>query len=508
MKKVTIFILFIIMIVIAPLSYALDNRAISIKALQSEKRVALVIGNGKYKDSPLNNPVNDALAMAKVLEGLNFKVLSGTNLTQKEMKQLVISFGKEIKDGGVGLFYFAGHGVQVNGQNYLIPVSAVIESEEDVDVEALNVDSVLAKMASANNRLNIVILDACRNNPFARSFRSAASGLAQMKAPKGTFIAYATAPGSVASDGDGQNGLYTQELMRNMKKSGLKIEEMFKDVRSSVQTKSNEKQTPWESSSLTGDFYFKLDTNTLVSSSSEPAPQKASKSFDPEGEMWETIKDSNDASDFKTFIKEFPNSKLTATARLKIKQLEKTRQKTAPTETALMQGPPQGNYMQGPPMQGQPQGNYMQGPPKMTANNSKSSGSKYKDNGDGTVTDTKTGLMWTQKDSYADLGKCMSWDASKSYISGLKTGGHSDWRMPTVDELKGIFEESKSNTTFNGGPVHLDTTFASGGSYWYWSSEEANFCCAKFVLFYDGTVNAPPKSYCDLGGVRAVRSGN
>ena len=224
----------------------------------SEKRVALVIGNSKYKSSPLKNPVNDSRAISETLNELGFEVITGENLTQKEMKKKIAAFGKKIKNGGVGLFYYAGHGMQVNGYNYLIPVKSKIDSEEDVEYEAVNAGRVLAQMDSAKNRLNIVILDACRDNPFARSFRSGTKGLAQMDAPSETLIAYATSPGSVASDGTGQNAVYTKGLISTMKTPGLKIEDVFKRVRSKVRKETGGKQTPWESSSLEGDFYFKM----------------------------------------------------------------------------------------------------------------------------------------------------------------------------------------------------------------------------------------------------------
>lgn len=222
----------------------------------SERRVALVIGNGNYKEAPLRNPVNDARDMASALKQVGFEVTHGENLSQNEMKRNIRAFGDQIRNGGVGLFYYAGHGSQINGVNYLIPVNAVITKAEEVEYESVDVGLVLAQMESANNRLNIVILDACRNNPFAQSFRSARNGLASIDAPAGTLIAYATAPGSVAIDGEGNNGLYTSELLLAMRQAGNKIEDVFKRVRIAVQAKSNGKQIPWESSSLVGDFYF------------------------------------------------------------------------------------------------------------------------------------------------------------------------------------------------------------------------------------------------------------
>src|SRR5215510_5516242 len=220
------------------------------------KRIALVIGNSDYKTSPLSNPVNDAKDMAQLLRELGFEVIYKQDASQTEMKSAIREFGNNIVKGDVALFYYAGHGAQVKGENYLIPVNAVITKEEEVEYESVNAGFVLAQMASAQNKLNIVILDACRNNPFARSFRSQASGLAQMTAPAGTIVAYATEPGSVAADGAGKNGLYTEELLKAMRVPGLKIEELFKQVRIAVRNKSQNKQTPWESSSLEGDFYF------------------------------------------------------------------------------------------------------------------------------------------------------------------------------------------------------------------------------------------------------------
>lgn len=221
------------------------------------QRVALVIGNADYKLGPLLNPVNDARAMASALQATSFDVIKYENvLTMVDMKKAIREFGERIQNGGVGLFYYAGHGMQVNGKNYLIPTQAEIYREEEVEYESLDVGFVLAQMESAHNRMNIIILDACRDNPFARSWRSAAQGLAFINAPAGTLIAYATAPGSVASDGTGNNGLYTEEFLKQMNNSGLKIEDVFKNVRVGVMTRSNNQQTPWESSSLVGDFYF------------------------------------------------------------------------------------------------------------------------------------------------------------------------------------------------------------------------------------------------------------
>lgn len=234
-----------------------DQRGIQVRQTQSiERRVALVIGNGSYKDSPLVNPVNDAQDIAATLRAMNFEVVLGVNLSQEQMELKIQNFGRMISGGGVGLFYYAGHGIQVNGANYLVPVDANITIEEEVKYKSVDAGFVLAQMESARNRLNIIILDACRNYPFARSFRSTQQGLASIDAPSGTLIAYATAPGQVASDGTGRNGLYTQEFLKYVNQPDLSILQIFMKVRAAVRSQTQGKQVPWESSSLESDFYF------------------------------------------------------------------------------------------------------------------------------------------------------------------------------------------------------------------------------------------------------------
>jgi hypothetical protein len=230
-----------------------DNRVTTSK----QKRYALIIGNGDYTDARLLNPVNDARDMAKILRESGFQVVQLENLTRRGMLDEIKAFGSRLKFGGVGLFYFSGHGVQLDGYNYLLPIRSNIEKEQDIQYEGVEAGIVLGEMEAAKNELNIVILDACRNNPFARSFRSATRGLAMMNAPSGTVIIYSTAPGKVASDGAGKNGLYTKELLENIQRPGLKLEDVLKLTRIAVEKESGGKQVPWETSSLKGDFYFR-----------------------------------------------------------------------------------------------------------------------------------------------------------------------------------------------------------------------------------------------------------
>ena len=231
-------------------------RAASQSSLATEARHALVIGNAAYATAPLINSTNDAAAVAKALQRAGFKVDLKVNATQRQMHDAVTAFGDRLKGGGTGLFYFAGHGVQIKGRNFLIPVGSEIKREDEVPYQAVDVQQVLDKMESARNRINVVVLDACRDNPFARSSRSGSGGLSQLDAPIGSLLAFATSPGSTASDGKGANGLYTQHLLTNLEKPGLSLEEVFKRVRLGVRLDSNGAQVPWENTSLEGDFYF------------------------------------------------------------------------------------------------------------------------------------------------------------------------------------------------------------------------------------------------------------
>lgn len=238
-----------------------DNRNLTIKigsgpAATTERRVALVIGNSAYQRGPLKNPVNDATDVAAKLRSMGFEVIERTNLKSGQIGRTLREFRSRLTPGSVALFFYAGHGLQIKGENYLPTIDADIEGEEDVPNQSIAVRQVMEVMADAKTRLNLAFLDACRNNPYARSFRSGTEGLARVSAPSGTLISFATRPGSVAADGTGRNGLYTTHLLAAMETPNLPVELMLKKVTSGVKVASQGMQEPWMEGSIDGDFQF------------------------------------------------------------------------------------------------------------------------------------------------------------------------------------------------------------------------------------------------------------
>ena len=302
-------------------------------AATPEARVALVIGNSAYADAPLANPANDARLMAETLRGLGFDVIERTDATQREMKLAIFELGDRLEAAGkdaVGLFFYAGHGVQVDGENYLIPLNAEISKERHVAIEAVGASWVLSQMEFAGNRVNFVILDACRNNPLTRGFRSQVRGLAKMNAPTGSLVAYSTGPGDVAADGDGVNSPYTLALSRVMQMPGLPAEKVFKLVRDAVREATNNEQTPWEESSMTGaDFYFNVNLSVTVGTT-EPTTPSAIDTEATERLFWQSIEDSAAAANYQAYLSQYPEGAFAALAKLRLSTFG---QAAAETET-------------------------------------------------------------------------------------------------------------------------------------------------------------------------------
>ncbi len=290
-------------------------------------RIALVIGNSAYAEAPLANPANDARLIAETLRDLGFDVIERIDADRKTIQLATFELQDRLVEAGkdaVGLFFYAGHGVQVSGQNYLIPLNTNIKKEREVAIKAVSAGFVLKQMEFAGNRMNFVILDACRNNPLTRSFRSATRGLARMDAPRGSLVAYSTGPGDVAVDGAGANSPYTLALARAMQTPGISAEKMFKLVRDSVLTATNGDQTPWEESSLTGaDFYFSVDVAVTVEAPSATAPSIADNAATTQQEslFWQSIKDSTDPVVFEEYLRQYPDGRFAGLANIRLDRL-------------------------------------------------------------------------------------------------------------------------------------------------------------------------------------------
>jgi tetratricopeptide (TPR) repeat protein len=238
---------------------------------QQQKRIALVIGNANYQVGKLDTPLNDATDMEAALNELGFEVILLKDSSKRQMDDALDQFSTRINQGYVGLFYYAGHGMQVEGENYLIPVNVQIKAEKDVEYESMPLGKILGRMESAGNQINIVILDACRDNPFRKFSRSSSRGLTTPVQPaSGTLIVFATAPGKVASDGMGRNGLFTSYLLKYIKTPNLDVDLMLRQVRSNVAKDTKNYQVSWNSSSLTGEFAFNQKPETITSKPSPP----------------------------------------------------------------------------------------------------------------------------------------------------------------------------------------------------------------------------------------------
>ena len=292
-------------------------------------RVALVIGNSSYAgNAALINPGNDAQAMASALKQLGFTVVELRNGGKSEMTEALSKVRSALSGKqGVGMLYYAGHGLQLDWRNYMVPVDAKLSSAADVIAQAVDVNSVLEAFKSAGNRMNILVLDACRDNPFAAT--ASGKGLAPVDAPPGTFLAYATAPGNVAQDGDakGGNGLYTQYLLEELKRPTTRIEDVFKRVRLNVRQQSQGRQIPWESTSLEDDFYFNTGLRVKVAAVDGQAVQD---DFLAEKEAWDKIKDSTKVEDFYSFLLKYPSGFISEQAQFRVAQLQKARTVAVP----------------------------------------------------------------------------------------------------------------------------------------------------------------------------------
>ena len=308
-------------------------------------RIALVIGNSAYPAAPLLNPANDARAMGDTLRGLGFTVVELRDAHKAQMAEAITRVRDALKGKqGVGMLYYAGHGLQLDWHNYMVPVNANLTRAADVPEQTVDVDSVIDAFKVAGNRMNIVVLDACRDNPFAGT--ASGRGLAPLDAPPGTFLAFATAPGNVAEDGDVKsgNGLYTQFLLEELKKPVAKIEDVFKRVRFQVRQKSQGRQVPWESTSLEDDFYFNTGRVVAVPRPDERVKEQA---FNQEKADWDRISESRNPDDFYAFLQKHPNGTISEVATAQLERLQKASILAVANRDGIVQAPGQARFRLG-----------------------------------------------------------------------------------------------------------------------------------------------------------------
>ncbi len=464
-----------------------NDLEIYIKKYSHEPRNALVIGNADYKVfKKLKNPIKDSADIRDLLKKLGFKVIYITNGNKKLMKKAIRRFYEKIKNGGVGLFYYAGQGVEVDFKNYLIPVEADIKEVEDVDSEAIHLSDVTQRMTKARNRANIIILDASRSNPF---YRGGKDGLAGIRNTKGIYIAYATEPGKPAREGvGGRNGLFTKYLKKFISKRGLTIDQVFNKVRKSVHKASNGTQLPYTSSGMLGGFYFSLprrkeignqfsipmETVVTVSthSKSKPTqkkyrlkistiPSKANVEFMniqsfyhdnimlPRGKY--EVKISKDGYLAKTgsFLLD-KNTEFKA----KLEKLSNFSTPAKPVKVA-----------------------------SVNLGTNRGMGSKK------VWMDSSTGLMWERK-TKRNKNFDVIWTKAEKYCSTLKIDNFRDWRLPTKNELSTLLTKKK----FQGKYIKENLSRNIGKWGWYWSSTHVNQDEIELIYFNEGISSVYHKS--------------
>ncbi len=284
-------------------------------------RTALVIGNDRYRDNALSNAVNDARGMAALLTQAGFAVDLKLNATREQMTAAIADLGRSVaqRDVGTGLFFYAGHAAQLDWRNYLLPVDGNVESAGDVRQQCVDLGLLLGQLKRAKGKTALIILDACRDDPFGARFRPPQKGMSQYDAPPGTLLAFATAPGRVALEVQGRtNGLYTEHLLRELSIKGVRVEDALKRVRLNVRLASNGEQVPWESTSLESDIYL-FPTPKLTEADLE-------RQFRDELELWGRIKSSPNVNDWIDYMRRYPNGRFAEHAQVRVRQLTSSRQ--------------------------------------------------------------------------------------------------------------------------------------------------------------------------------------
>jgi hypothetical protein len=286
-------------------------------AMDNASKVCLIVGNSAYPHMQLRNPVNDARAMSELFTAAGFSVDFQQDVKLDSFKEAVNRFGETVQHPNTKLavFYYAGHGVQLEWRNYLLPVDAQVSNADELKARCMDLGLVLGKFLNAKDKTYVVFLDACRNDPFGSSYRPAQAGLSQFDAPVGSLLAYSTAPGSVAFDGQGKNGLYTLNLVRELTRRDAQLEDALKRVRLNVRLESRGLQIPWESTSLESDVYIFDDERKPLSDA------ELEESVKEDLATWERIKSSHDTQDWIGYLRAFPNGRFAEIAQVRLTRL-------------------------------------------------------------------------------------------------------------------------------------------------------------------------------------------
>lgn len=486
----------------------------------TERRTALVIGNSAYSIGPLKNPVNDAAAISAQLQKLGFTVILKRDATLRVMEDALADFGDRLKQGGVGLFYYAGHALQVGGENYLVPVKERISRESDIRHETLELGKVINEMENTKNGLNIVILDACRNNPYYPGFRNVARGLSGVsKVPVGMFIAYSKWTNRMVKDEDvdGVNSPYTRALLENITKPGLTINKVFMNVRSQLMKETGQMPSEW--SSLGRDFFFVPGSPERLAAAVPAA--KATDDLDDANRTLEA-----EQRRLPEEIASFAKKKAAEVNRQAVE--EESKRLTAEQERARQA---EARHLEAAKASLEEERRKIAEERKRLAAEQEAEGLAAKEREkarkstilamakrpsqpmaretardgrfiayrDGTVLDTSTNLMWAGKDN----GRDIKWANAKSYCENYRGGGHKDWRMPTQDELAGLYDQDKAYRS-KCGKVNLTKLIrlTCGAP---WASETQGKDAALFYFFY-GSRSWVRQSYGRSARALPVRS--
>lgn len=452
------------------------------------QRVALVVGNAAYADKPLRNPVNDAELMQRTLQGLGFEVSLVRNADRRAFLAGLRDFEAKARNADVALFYFAGHGTQVGGNNYLLPLQAQIRSESDVPDEAVDASSVLRRIEDAKARIGLVILDACRDNPYTGSSRSGSRGLGRMSVPTGSIVAYATAPGSTADDGSGHNGLYTEQLARHLAAPGLDLREVFDRTASEVERLTGGKQKPREDVGLRGRFVLNatqagqgsqlasvppLPTGVSV----QPPPQP-----DPDQEAWELAKRRDTVAAYQAYLRRYPQGRYTDSAQVALEGL----QPAAPSATAAPAATPSVSTAPAPAAQNTPTAHPISPTPTASQPAADSTlDGRYQILAAGEeVKDLNTGLVWQRCSvgQHWDGQTCAGEAKRFPELHLAQDQARNGWRLPSKNELASLVDSAV------GRPAIHPHAFPATPSEWFWSSSTVNSDVSWYANFYDGRV--------------------